>query len=117
MQMDSLSVQDLEIWTQIGVPAAERATAQRLLVSVELFTNLSVVAEHDDVSRGIDYQQVTDAIRKLASTPRKTLERFVEDIAQHVLAAYSPAGGVQVSAQKFVLPGVRAVRATIFRKP
>jgi dihydroneopterin aldolase len=115
--MDSLYVQDIEIWTHIGVPETERATEQRILVSVELFTELKNVAKNDELGRGIDYQQVTDGIRALAATPRKTLERLVEDVAEHILATYSPVGGVKVSAQKFVLPGVRAVHATIFRKP
>lgn len=115
--MDSLYIQDIEIWTRIGVPEIERSTEQRLLVSVELFTDLQSTAKHDEIGKGIDYQQVVEGIRNLASTPRKTLERLTQDIADHVLHAYSPAGGVKVSVQKHILPGVRAVHATIFRKP
>jgi dihydroneopterin aldolase len=115
--MDSLYLQDIEVWTRIGVPEEERAAEQRLLVSVELFGDLSQVARTDDVSKGIDYERVTNDIRSLAGTVRKTVERFVEDIADMILKTYAPAGGVKVSAQKFILPGVKAVHVTVFRKP
>lgn len=115
--MDSLYIQDLEVWTRIGVPEEERAVEQRLLVSIELFTDLSATAKSDDVAKSIDYEQVTNDIRVLAGTARKTVERFVEDAAQMILTVHKPAGGVKVSAQKFVLPGVKAVHVTVFRKP
>ncbi|HRH93551.1 MAG TPA: dihydroneopterin aldolase [Candidatus Peribacteria bacterium] len=115
--MDSLYIQDLELWTRIGVPDDERASEQRLLVSVELFTDLAPAAKADDVTKSIDYARVAADVQTLAGTARKTLERFVEDVAAMILKTYSPAGGVKVSAQKFVLPNAKAVHATIVRKP
>ncbi len=114
--MDSITLEDIEIWTRIGVPEEERAVEQRLLVSVELFSDLAPAAKADDVGKGIDYDAVTVALRDLAGgAPRKTMERFVEDAAAMILKAFKPAGGVKVSAQKFVLPGVKAVHVTVFR--
>jgi FolB domain-containing protein len=113
--MDSLYIQDLEVWTRIGVPNEERANEQRLLVSIELFLDLAPAAKTDDVSKSIDYALVASDVRALAGTSRKTLERFAEDTATMILKTYAPAGGVKVSIQKFILPDTKAVCLTIFR--
>jgi FolB domain-containing protein len=116
--MDSIYLEDMEVWTRIGVPEEERMTEQRLLVSAELFTDIAAAAKADDLTKGIDYAAVATALKDLAGgKPRKTLERFVEDAAAMILKAFKPAGGVKVSARKFVLPGVKAVHVTAFRKP
>ena len=114
--MDSVYIQELELWTRIGVPEHERACEQRVLVSAELFVDTLPAATHDDVSQSIDYERVTNDIRSLAATPRATLERLAEDIAAMILRIYKPQGGVKVSIQKFILPGTRAVHVTVFRK-
>ncbi len=98
--MDSITLNNIETWTRIGVPDAERSHPQRLLVSLELFCSLKLVAASDDLSKGIDYQVVTDAILELGKSERKTAERFAEDIATMLLAKFKPAGGVRVSIQK-----------------
>ena len=88
--MDSLTLRGIEVWTKIGVPDAERAKPQRLLVDLELKANLKEVAEHDDVSKGIDYAAVVAVIRGLGETERKTVERFAEDAAEVVLKQFKP---------------------------
>jgi dihydroneopterin aldolase len=113
--MDSLIIHDLELWTRIGVPEEERKTEQRILVTIELFGDLSSVAKSDDVTRGIDYEQLTNDVRSLATTERKTIERLAEDIAAMILTSYKPQS-VKVSVWKESMPGVRGVMATIFRQ-
>ena len=34
--MDTIAIEDLEVWFHVGVPDEERAHAQRLLISVEM---------------------------------------------------------------------------------
>ncbi len=114
--MDSLSIDGIELSTHIGVPEEERKKEQRLLVSIELFLDLSAAGRTDDVTQSVDYYQVTLRIRTLAQQERKTIESFAEDIAQMILKEFQPAGGVKVSVWKFPMPGVRAVCATIERK-
>ncbi|OGJ61473.1 hypothetical protein A3C37_04080 [Candidatus Peribacteria bacterium RIFCSPHIGHO2_02_FULL_53_20] len=112
--MDSLCITDLELWTHIGVPEKERKTEQRILVTIELLGDLSPVGKSDDVTRGIDYEKLTNAVRALAKTERKTIERLAEDIAEMILKSYKPQS-VKVSVWKEPLPGVRGVKATIQR--
>jgi FolB domain-containing protein len=112
--MDSLSINDLELWTHIGVPEEERRIEQRVLVSIELSTDLSPVGKNDDVTKGIDYEKIVADVRELAQTERKTIERLAEDIAETVLLKYQ-SKSVKVSIQKNPLPGVRGACVTIER--
>ena len=99
--MDSIFLKDIEVWTHIGVPDVERAKAQLLLVSAELFLSLTPVSSGDDMTKGIDYAEVTSAIVKLGSTQRKTVERFAEDAAAFILSEFKP----------------KSVRVTVRKKP
>ncbi len=98
--MDSIFLQDIAVKTRIGVPASERAAEQTLHVSVELFHGLNNVATSDDVRLGIDYQTVTEDILSLATTERKTVERFAEDIAAELIKKFKPDGGVKITVKK-----------------
>lgn len=111
---DVISISNLELWTQIGVTAEERATEQRVLVSIELHTDTRKVAKTDDVKKGIDYEDVAEEIRRIAKRERKTLERLAEDIAAAVLKKYK-SGPLRVTVTKFPLPGVVSISLTIAR--
>lgn len=112
--MDSLCITDIELWTHIGVPEEERKTEQRILVTIELLGDLSPVGKTDDVTKGIDYEKLTNDIRALAKTERKTIERLAEDIAAMILQSYKPQS-VKVSVFKQPLPGMKGITATIDR--
>lgn len=112
--MDSLSIHDLELRTRIGVPEEERKAEQRILVTIELFGDLSLVGKTDDVTCGIDYEKLVNDVHGLAKTERRTIERLAEDIAQMVLKFYKPQS-VKVSVWKEPLPGIRGVKATMER--
>lgn len=98
--MDSIALKNIEVWTCIGVPDAERTKPQRIHISIELFSPLKAVGDSDDIGRGIDYASITQFIVTLAKTQRKTVEAFAEDIASTILAKYKPEGGVKVSVSK-----------------
>jgi dihydroneopterin aldolase len=98
--MDSIYLKGIELLTRIGVPDAERAAPQKLLVDVELFLSVKDAGESDDVTRSIDYKDVTDAVIALGMTERKTVERLAEDIAKMILKDFKPKGGVKVSVWK-----------------
>jgi FolB domain-containing protein len=98
--MDCLSIKRLRVRTSIGVPPEERRSPQELSVSLEIFHPLNATATLDSLLEGIDYAQAADAIAKLATTPRKTIERFAEDIATMMIRDFRPAGGVRVTVCK-----------------
>lgn len=113
--MDCLSIIDLGLWTRIGVPKEERAAEQRLLVGIDLHFDATPAAKSDDVKKSINYADVTANLRKIATTERKTIERFAEDAAQMILKKYKPQE-VTVSVKKFAIPGTTAVEIIIHRK-
>lgn len=88
--MDSITLTDIAVWTRIGVPEAERGKAQLLHVTVEITGSLKIVSANDDVTNGIDYKAVTDAIVALGETERRTIERFAEDTAATILRNWNP---------------------------
>lgn len=99
--MDSIFLKDIDVWTRIGVPEAERQKQQRLLISIELFLDLKTTGESDDVHTSINYKDLTEAVVTLGDTERKTIERFAEDAAALILKQFRP----------------QSVRVTVLKKP
>ena len=65
--MDRIVIRDLELDAHIGVPEAERAQPQRLLVTIEMELDLSVAGRTDSESATTDYAAVAQRIRKLVA--------------------------------------------------
>lgn len=112
--MDSLSLAGIELQTCLGVPVSERKKPQRVLVSITLFADLQKAGQLDDVSQSVDYAVVRQAIITLAATPRKTIEKLAEDIAQAILKQF-PIRSVEVTVTKFPFADTKSVSATITR--
>lgn len=112
---DSLYFPQIELWTHLGVPEAERAVEQRVIVSVELFIDSRQVAKDDDVKKGIDYQELDRVLQAIAALPRKTIERLAEDIADALRKKYKPSHGMKISVTKFPSSGPREICLTIHR--
>ncbi len=111
---DTLTIADVELWTRIGVLKEERETEQRLLVTVEISLDAKHAATSDDVKKSINYIDVAQHIKELATTERKTIERLAENIAQMILKKYKPSE-VTVTVKKFVMPGTDHVSLKITR--
>jgi len=112
--VDSIIIDGLELSTNIGVPDVERATPQKVLVTVQLQTSTKEAGVSDDVSKTIDYAHVVESIKELAQTERKTIEKFAEDIAAMILKDFKP-NAVTVTIKKFILPETDHVSVTINR--
>lgn len=112
--MDTITITDLEIWTRIGVPDAERTKEQRLLVSVCMHLDTKQAAAVDHIEHSIDYDKVVRHVQTLAIAERKTIERLAEDIADTIAAHYKPVR-TDVTIKKFVIPGTKDIQLTISR--
>jgi len=111
--MSILSLHSLELWTRIGVPEIERATPQRILVTLHMEVKEGA-GKSDALKDTVDYESVYTRMKILAKEERKTLERFAEDIASTLLKEFS-LESIEVTLQKFILPGTAAVSVTISR--
>jgi dihydroneopterin aldolase len=113
---DLIRVVDLEVFAHIGVPHAERQTAQRLLISLELATDsFSHAAGTDNLAWTVNYADVVEHVKELtAKRERKLLERLAEELAMDLLKSF-PIRKITVEIKKFVLPDTRYVSVKIER--
>jgi len=114
---DLIRVVDLEVRAHIGIPAAERARAQKLLISLEMGVNsFRPAAKADDIAATVNYFEVTERVKALVvkKPPRKLLETLAEAIATELLAAF-PIKTITVEIKKFILPDARWVSVQITR--
>jgi len=114
--MSKITITDLEASVHVGVPSEERATPQRVLVSVEMDYDFSKAATSDDIAATIDYFEVAQKITALGKGREwKLIEKLASDIADLVLANY-PAISVGVMIKKFPLPNAAYVSVTLTKR-
>lgn len=102
--MNLIHVRGLEVETRIGVPAEERAEAQRLKVDLEMTPSAGFESMGDAVESTIDYHRVCLEIQRLAGTgERRLIETLAAEIADMVIGDFG-AKRVRVRLRKFILP-------------
>ena len=113
--MDRIILTDLEVGYHVGVPDAERATPQRLLLTVELRRDFTAAVAGDDLTKTIDYYQVSRRLLTFGEGRSwKLIEKLAVDLAEFVLAEFQPTS-VSVEVKKFILPETRYVAVKVER--
>ena len=108
-----ISIVDLEVFYRVGVPDAERAQPQRLLLTVELESDFSAAAISDSIDDTINYFAVTQRLLKFGEGREwKLIEKLAADIAGAVLTEFKPQS-VSVEVKKFIIPEARHVSVTL----
>jgi FolB domain-containing protein len=80
-------INDLVVQGIIGVNDSEREVPQAIVISLDLFTDLSQAGATDDIADCIDYQRVADKVTAHAESARRfTVEALAADIARIGLA-------------------------------
>lgn len=114
--MDTIEIRRLRVTTHIGVPEEERANAQILLVTLRMTPSDGFEGLADDISRTINYYEVSLEIENLAaSKPRQLIETLATDIARHLLENH-PLQHVAVSIEKHILPNTECVAVHLERE-
>lgn len=113
---DLIRVVDLEVFTQIGVPDAERRESQRLLISLEMCVDsFSHAAGTDNLAWTINYYDVVEHVKSItARRQRKLLETLAEELAFDLLKTF-PIKKITLEIKKFVLPDTQYVSVKIER--
>jgi dihydroneopterin aldolase len=102
--MSKISIVDLEVFYRVGVPDAERAQPQRLLLTVEMESDFSAAAKTDSIADTIDYFAVTQRLLKFGDSKSwKLIEKLAADIADSILSEFKPQS-VLVEVKKFIIP-------------
>ncbi len=114
--MSRISIVDLEVFYHVGVPDAERARPQRLLLSLELETDFSAAAGSDGLADTIDYFAVSQRLLSFGDGRSwKLIEKLAADLADAILAGFAPSA-VSVEVKKFIIPGARYVSVSLTRR-
>jgi dihydroneopterin aldolase/D-erythro-7,8-dihydroneopterin triphosphate epimerase len=81
LNSDKILIKDLLLRCVIGISEPERREKQDVLINVAIWTDLTQAAETDDVSKTVDYKQITKDIVKLVE---KSEFFLVETLAESV---------------------------------
>ncbi len=107
--MSNITIVDLEVFWRVGVPDAERAQPQRLLLSVDMLFDFSLAAKKDRPDRTIDHADVTQVMKDYgAGKDWKLIEKIAAGLGNLVLTKYTP-DAVMVEVKKFPIPQARYV--------
>jgi len=115
--MNTIIIQGLEVFSRIGVPDAERATPQRLLVNAVIEPLAAFHELHDDIAHTVDYDAASRRLAELAAErPRQLIETLAAEMAQMLATEFS-ARRAEVEVRKFILPNTEYVAVRCEYKP
>ena len=114
--MSLITINDLEVRYCVGVPDAERAQPQRLLLTVEMSHDFVAAAQSDDLSRTIDYYAVSQFLLHYGDgCSWKLIETLAVNIADNILERFRPEA-VTVEVKKFIIPQAHYVSVRVTRQ-
>jgi len=113
---DTIIISDLVVLYHVGVPDAERAKPQRLLLTIEIEKAFDSAGATDDINATIDYYAVTQRLLKFGEGKNwKLIEKLASDIAETILREFR-ADAISVEVKKFIIPEARYVAVRIRRE-
>jgi 7,8-dihydroneopterin aldolase/epimerase/oxygenase len=115
--MDAIVIRELRVDVRIGIHRREQHVLQTVSVDLEIGVPGSAVFASDKVADTIDYEQVAQRIRALASSGHfRLVETFADRIAALLIGDFG-APWVKVSAAKLgILANAKYVGVTIERR-
>ncbi len=113
--MDHIILSDLEVFYQVGVTEEERATPQRLLISLEMAHDFKSAAAGDNLADTIDYYAVAQRLLRFGEGCHwELIETLGVDIATMILQEFRPRS-VTVEVKKFAIPQAKHVAVKVTR--
>ncbi|MEY2528338.1 MAG: 7,8-dihydroneopterin aldolase/epimerase/oxygenase [Verrucomicrobiota bacterium] len=118
MSMDEsncVRIQKLEVQAQIGVPAEERISPQRLTFNLTLWPLRAFEALQDDIERAVNYATVCEEAKKFVGERRdRLIETLADALARHLLEKFE-VRKITIELRKYVLPETEFVSVTVTR--
>ncbi|MGN6553543.1 MAG: dihydroneopterin aldolase [Verrucomicrobiota bacterium] len=113
--MSRISIVDLEVFYHVGVTEEERATPQRLLITVDMGYDFASAALSDRVEKTINYFEVCQELLKYGDGRSwKLLEKLITNIVDMIMLKFKPQD-VVVEVKKFFIPQARYVSVSLAR--
>lgn len=112
---DAIRIEELEIFTRIGVSVEERAQPQRLTLSFTFVPRVAFAELNDDLARTVDYAEVCASLAEFArGREDRLIETLAEAIARHLLECFEITR-VELELRKFILPQTKFVAVRLVR--
>jgi dihydroneopterin aldolase len=112
---DQIHIEQLEISTRIGVPEKERATPQRLTVSISFWPYYDQRDMADEIDNAVNYSIVAEETKNFVRDQSTSLiETLADRLAMHLLKTFR-IQRVTVELRKFPLEDAKHVSVTVTR--
>src|SRR5438309_10955959 len=113
--VDPIHIEELEILARVGVPDKERATPQRLTVSITLWPKQDTRDSGDQIGRTVNYSAVAEEAKDFARDQSVNLiETLADRLATHLLGSFA-IQEIRVELRKFVLQDAKYVSVRVTR--
>ena len=112
---DKIHIEQLEVFTRIGVSEEERANPQKLTVSISLWPYQQTSDLADHIERAVNYSAVAEKTKNFVRDQSVSLiETLADRLASHLLTNF-PIQKVTIELRKFVLQDAKHVSVTVTR--
>jgi dihydroneopterin aldolase len=112
---DRIHIEQLEIFARIGVPEKERATPQRLAVSISFWPYYQQRDLDDKIDNAVNYSIVAEETKNFVRDQSTNLiETLADRLASHLLKTFR-IRKVAVELRKFPLKDAKHVSVTVTR--
>ena len=112
---DEIHIEQLDVFTCVGVPEEERANPQRLTVSISFWPSQQTNDLADHIERTVNYSTVAEETKNfLRDQAVSLIETLAERLASHLLTSF-PIQKLTIELRKFVLPDAKYVSITVTR--
>jgi dihydroneopterin aldolase len=111
-----IGIKGLKVHAHVGVPDAERETAQILHVDLSFAARIQSLVLHDDLAQTVDYHAVSLRVAEIAAhRPRKLIETLADELADRLIPEFS-LRWIEVTIRKFILPQTDWVSVSVRRE-
>jgi len=112
---DHIRINGLRLSTTVGVDGEERLLPQSVRVNLSITPKKSFKGLDDRIENTINYQDVAQALRRVAGAgKRKLIETLADDLAGAV-TEFDGVCAVTLEVEKFVLPDCGSVSVVVTR--
>jgi FolB domain-containing protein len=112
---DRIHIEQLEVSTRVGVPEEERASPQRITVSISFWPSQPTRDLADNVNQTVDYSIVAEETKQFVKDQSTNLiETLADELATHLLKTFR-IQKIVVELRKFPLQDAKHVSVTVTR--
>jgi 7,8-dihydroneopterin aldolase/epimerase/oxygenase len=113
---DCIHVEQLEVFTRIGVTDNERAAPQRVLLSMTVWPRKDFDSANDEIANTVDYSALCAVTRDFVeSRAGRLIETLARNLAEEILVRF-PVRRITIQVRKFVVPNTKYVSVTLTRE-